>query len=84
MTGAGDSCWFLNVISGAGNPSAVPGDCWNQWHTVSMIWCHLPEEAGKLPLGVCKLQEEDQKPITPCGRRVHRGNGSVKSLFKCK
>ena len=40
-----------------------------------------PEEAGKLPLGVCKLQEEDQKPITPCGRRVHRGNGSVKSLF---
>ena len=42
MTGAGDSCWFLNVISGAGNPSAVPGDCWNQWHTVPMIWCHLP------------------------------------------
>ena len=42
------------------------------------------EEAGKLPLGVCKLQEEDQKPITPCGQRVHRGNGSVKSLLKCK
>jgi hypothetical protein len=41
-------------------------------------------EGRKLPYGVYCLQEEDQKPITPCGQRVHRGNGSVKSLLKCK
>ena len=49
-------------------------------HIISIS--HDPnEEARKLPYGVYKLQEEDQKPITPCGRRVHRGNGGVKSLL---
>ena len=54
-------------------------------HTILQRWALLIlEEARKLPYGVYRLQEEDQKPITPCGRRVHWGNGGVKSLLKYK
>ena len=51
------------------------------WHDQVVVH---PEEAGKLPYGVYYPHEEGQKPITPCGQRVHWGNGRVKLLFKCK
>ena len=65
------------------NTSCVEEIQWEFGQIVRHRPTHDPriEEDWKLPYGVYYLQEEDWKPITPCGQQVHQGNGSVKSLL---